>query len=47
MKPELRSTFIKFLTGSPRLPIGGFGALEPRLTVVIKKPERNKKETAD
>lgn len=38
VKPEDRSTFIQFLTGSPRLPMGGFGALEPRLTVVLKKP---------
>lgn len=39
--------FIQFLTGSPRLPIGGFGALEPRLTVVLKKPETQVKYTSD
>lgn len=26
------------MTGSPRLPQGGFGALDPKLTVVLKKP---------
>lgn len=47
VKPEERSTFIQFLTGSPRLPMGGFGALDPRLTVVLKKPASYQKETAD
>lgn len=28
--------FLQFLTGSPRLPIGGFAALEPKLTIVKK-----------
>jgi len=28
--------FLKFVTGSPRLPVGGLGALRPRLTVVRK-----------
>jgi E3 ubiquitin-protein ligase TRIP12 len=36
-----------FLTGSPRLPLGGFEALEPRLTVVQKKPESHKSLVAD
>lgn len=31
--------FLQFLTGSPKLPIGGFKALHPRLTVVLKHPE--------
>jgi len=39
--------FVSFITGSPRLPIGGFGALEPRLTVVLKKPESNSKLISD
>jgi E3 ubiquitin-protein ligase TRIP12 len=30
--------FLQFLTGSPRLPVGGFSALNPRLTVVRKEP---------
>jgi E3 ubiquitin-protein ligase TRIP12 len=30
---------VQFITGCPRLPVGGFKALEPRLTVVLKKPE--------
>lgn len=29
-----RPVFIQFLTGCPRLPTGGFGGLEPHLTVV-------------
>ena len=36
-KDEKRK-FLKFVTGSPRLPNGGFGALDPKLTVVLKKP---------
>jgi E3 ubiquitin-protein ligase TRIP12 len=35
---EERRKFLKFVTGSPRLPNGGFASLEPRLTVVHKKP---------
>lgn len=34
-----RRLFLQFLTGSPKLPIGGFKALTPRLTVVLKHPE--------
>lgn len=30
--------FLQFITGSPRLPVGGFSALNPRLTVVRKEP---------
>ena len=26
------------MTGSPRLPNGGFGAMDPKFTVVLKKP---------
>jgi E3 ubiquitin-protein ligase TRIP12 len=35
---EDRRRFLRFITGSPRLPNGGFGALDPKLTVVLKKP---------
>ncbi|GAA5841950.1 hypothetical protein JCM9279_003167 [Rhodotorula babjevae] len=31
-----RREFLSFITGSPRLPIGGFGALSPPLTIVRK-----------
>ena len=31
-----RGNFIKFLTGSKRLPMGGFRALQPKLTIVKK-----------
>ena len=30
--------FLQFITGSPRLPVGGFAALNPKLTVVRKDP---------
>ena len=30
--------FLRFVTGSPRLPPGGIAALQPRLTVVRKHP---------
>lgn len=30
--------FLKFVTGAPRLPFGGFASLNPRLTVVRKMP---------
>lgn len=32
----MRSRFLRFVTGSPRLPPGGLAALQPRLTVVRK-----------
>ncbi|GAA6053157.1 hypothetical protein JCM3770_002881 [Rhodotorula araucariae] len=34
--PEERREFLSFITGSPRLPIGGFSALSPPLTIVRK-----------
>ncbi|CEP24970.1 UFD4 [Cyberlindnera jadinii] len=34
-----RRSFLKFLTGSPRLPIGGFKNLKPVFTVVLKRAE--------
>ncbi|AET38165.1 putative ubiquitin-protein ligase UFD4 Ecym_2435 [Eremothecium cymbalariae DBVPG len=34
-----RRLFLQFLTGSPKLPIGGFKNLKPHLTVVLKHPE--------
>ncbi|ODV95208.1 hypothetical protein PACTADRAFT_42344 [Pachysolen tannophilus NRRL Y-2460] len=36
---EERRKFLQFLTGSPRLPIGGFKNLRPNLTVVCKRSE--------
>jgi E3 ubiquitin-protein ligase TRIP12 len=35
--PEQRRDFLAFVTGSPRLPLGGFRNLSPPLTVVCKK----------
>ncbi|KAJ1923223.1 Ubiquitin fusion degradation protein 4 [Tieghemiomyces parasiticus] len=39
LSPADRRAFLKFITGSPKLPIGGFKALAPRLTVVCKPCE--------
>lgn len=36
---ENRRKFLKFLTGSPRLPIGGFKSMRPEFTVVRKYAE--------
>jgi E3 ubiquitin-protein ligase TRIP12 len=38
-KPTEQREFLKFITGSPRLPVGGLKALNPKLTVVRKTPE--------
>jgi len=35
------SLFLKFVTGSPRLPVGGLARLSPRLTIVLKRPENS------
>ncbi|CAM9864891.1 unnamed protein product [Sphacelaria rigidula] len=37
LDPSHRRMFLRFITGTPRLPIGGFAALRPRLTVVKKE----------
>lgn len=37
--PEERRAFLQWLTGSPRLPIGGFAGLHPPLTVVRRDHE--------
>ncbi|CAL8094709.1 unnamed protein product [Calicophoron daubneyi] len=34
---EQRRLFVQFVTGSPRLPIGGFRALKPPLKIVMKR----------
>ncbi|EDO16833.1 hypothetical protein Kpol_1056p34 [Vanderwaltozyma polyspora DSM 70294] len=34
-----RRLFLQFITGSPKLPIGGFKSLKPKLTVVLKHAE--------
>lgn len=38
---EEQRLFLQFITGSPRLPTGGFKALTPALTIVQKKVEEN------
>ncbi|RKO92921.1 hypothetical protein BDK51DRAFT_19836 [Blyttiomyces helicus] len=41
--PAQRRGFLQFVTGSPKLPIGGFRALSPPLTVVRKNVEGGRK----
>jgi E3 ubiquitin-protein ligase TRIP12 len=38
LEPPDQRRFLRFVTGCPRLPPGGIGALQPRLTVVRKHP---------
>ncbi|CAH1781422.1 unnamed protein product [Owenia fusiformis] len=45
MTPEEQRGFLQFVTGSPRLPVGGFKSLTPPLTIVRKPVEGN--ENAD
>lgn len=40
-KLQERRDFLQFVTGSPRLPVGGFKSLSPLLTVVRKTVENN------
>jgi len=35
---ELRRLFLLFVTGAPRLPVGGFPSLSPKFTVTCKRP---------
>jgi E3 ubiquitin-protein ligase TRIP12 len=37
LEPGERPSFLKFLTGSKRLPLGGFKSLSPPLTLVLKR----------
>jgi E3 ubiquitin-protein ligase TRIP12 len=37
MTPEEQRKFLLFVTGSPKLPYGGFKALEPKLTIVRRE----------
>ncbi|CAI6331682.1 unnamed protein product [Periconia digitata] len=37
--PSQRRDFLQFITGSPKLPIGGFKSLTPMFTVVNKRPD--------
>ena len=36
-----RSLFFKFVTGSPRLPIGGLSNLNPKLTIALRSDEND------
>ncbi|XP_050045361.1 E3 ubiquitin-protein ligase TRIP12 isoform X2 [Dermacentor andersoni] len=40
-RPEEQRAFLQFVTGSPRLPVGGFKSLSPPLTIVRKTFEPN------
>lgn len=35
--PEEQRAFLRFVTGSPRLPFGGLASLRPKLTIVKKR----------
>ncbi|KAF2485435.1 hypothetical protein BDY17DRAFT_293599 [Neohortaea acidophila] len=39
LSPQTKRDFLQFITGSPKLPIGGFKALTPMFTVVCKPSE--------
>ncbi len=39
LEPIDKRRFLKFVTGAPRLPAGGFSSLKPKLTVVRKNPD--------
>lgn len=47
LDPSHRRMFLRFITGTPRLPIGGFSALRPRLTVVKKEVDVPRGGTPD
>lgn len=40
MKSIERKKFLFFVTGCPRLPLGGFKSLHPKLTIVKKNPDQ-------
>jgi E3 ubiquitin-protein ligase TRIP12 len=43
--PQEQRQFLLFVTGSPRLPAGGFRSLEPKLTIVRKDPDKQHPDT--
>lgn len=44
---EEQRKFLLFVTGSPRLPLGGFKSLEPKLTIVRKEQGKDSGESPD
>ena len=40
MTEQERGSLFKFITGSSKLPVGGLKALNPRLTIALRTPER-------
>ncbi len=47
LDPTDKRRFLKFVTGAPRLPAGGFSSLKPKLTVVRKNPDIPKEATGN
>ena len=47
MDKEHQKYFLQYVTGSPYLPIGGFGALNPPITVVMRKSNEKKYQDED
>lgn len=43
MDPHYQRLFLQFVTGSPKLPVGGISNLKPKLTIVRKVVEKNQK----
>lgn len=41
MTTKEQSLFVKFITGSERLPIGGIGSLQPRISIARKTPGKD------
>eukprot|EP00741_Cyanophora_paradoxa_P011200 tig00020554_g10820.t1 len=41
MSAEEQRHFLRFVTGSPRLPVGGLASLRPKLTIVRRNPDGN------
>ena len=39
LSPDRKKLLLRFLTGSPRLPVDGFGGLQPKLTIVRADPQ--------
>lgn len=40
MSPEEKRAFLRFVTGTPQLPVGGLSALRPKLTIVRKTADQ-------
>jgi len=45
LSPDEQRSFLLFVTGSPKLPYGGFKSLNPKLTIVRKESDGNEPDT--